>query len=531
MLFTNNRKMKLKTKIILLSLVVTVSSILLSIGFVMRTMETAIESEIEVNVLNISRTVARIPDIVTAFETEDPSTLIQPIVEEIRQSTSNIEFIVVTNLEGIRYSHPNPARIGARFVGGDETAALLEGKEYISTAIGTLGASTRAFTPVYNSQGSRIGMVSVGILHENIDEAKTKLRQELYLAILIGTLIGLIGSILLAKNIKHLLMGLEPEEIAKLYKERNAILEAVKEGIIAIDPQGKITLMNSAAKKILPFTKQDIIGEPIDKIIPNTNMLKVLHSGIGEYNQEEMVQGTNIVVNILPIKDKGKTIGAITSFRDKTEMTVLAEELTGFKLLVDALRANTHEFMNKLHVILGLIQLGDYTEAEKYIMNVSENQQQIISFITKNIKDTNIAALLIGKYSAAKELGIQMDIHPDSFINRLSNKIPGSLLITLLGNLIENAFDALQNIEGNKRVDILVKENNKDIVFSIKDNGQGIDVTHKNFIFQQGFTTKAEGRGIGLHLVKQNVDSLKGSIRFRSRLSKGTHFIIRIPKT
>ncbi|SDK93163.1 DcuS/MalK family sensor histidine kinase [Natronincola ferrireducens] len=528
---TSIKNMRLVIKIILLSLIITISSVLISIGLTTKFAKQTIQNETEKNVLNISRTVARIPSIVDAFETEDPASIIQPIVENIRKAAENVEFIVVTNLEGIRYSHPNPFRIGSRFVGGDEEGVLLEGKEYISMGEGTLGLSTRAFTPIYNSQNQRIGMVSVGILNQQIYEQNAQLNNYIHLAIFLGVLFGFLCSILLARSIKYSLMGLEPSEIAKLFKERNAILETVKEGIIAIDANGSITLINSSAKKTLAFPENDTVGKSIEKIIPYTDMIKVLESCRPIYDEDRKIHGINVMMNIVPILDNDNPIGAIASFRDKSEITALAEELTGFKMLVDSLRANTHEFMNKLHVILGLIQLKDYKEAEKYIINLTTSHQEIISFMVKNIKDTSVAALLLGKYSSAKELGIDMNIHSSSYLEKLPSHIPSSLMVTIIGNLLENSFDAVKDQSEKKQVDCLIKEKKNQIIISIKDNGYGIDSLHKNFIFQKGYTTKKDGRGVGLYLVKQNVDSLEGSIHFKAQRSKGTHIVIKIPRT
>ncbi|AKL96815.1 hypothetical protein CACET_c33720 [Clostridium aceticum] len=522
--------MKLKKKIALLSLSITILSVMISGLLIMRTMEESLEDEMSTNVLNISRAVAKIPDIIRAFEAEDPALVIQPIVESIRAATEDVEFIVVTDLEGIRYSHPNPARIGARFVGGDEAAALLEGKEYVSTAEGTLGLSTRGFTPIYNFNHERIGMVSVGILNDHIFQTKTQFKKEIYFSTFLGILIGLIGAVLLGDNIKRTLMGLEPKEIAGLFRERSSILEAIKEGIIAINEDARITLMNTAAKDILNFTEKDIIGRPIEEVLPNTDMVKVLHSGVAVSNEEKKICGTNIMINTLPVLHQEKTIGVIASFRDKSEVTALAEELTGFKMLVDSLRATTHEFMNKLHVILGFLQLKDYSSAEKFILDITAHHQEVISFIIKNIQDTSIAALLLGKYSAAKESAIQMNIHPSSNLTKMPSSIPSSLMITIIGNLLENAFDAVQYIEDKKVIDFLLLEKEEEIIISVKDNGIGIDLSHQPFIFQKGFTTKSDGRGIGLHLVKQSIDNLGGSIQVKSKTFSGTQFLIKIPK-
>ncbi|SCY96451.1 DcuS/MalK family sensor histidine kinase [Alkaliphilus peptidifermentans] len=521
-------KISLMTKIMLLTLAIVILSISISSILISKAVESNIQNEVESNVLNMARVVAEIPTIIDAFEDEEPSLIIQPLIEGIRTSTEGIEYIVVTDLNGVRYSHPNPQRIGAKFVGGDEGPALLEGKEYVSTAMGTLGLSTRAFVPIYSFDGKRIGMVSVGVLNQSIKQIKNQIQIKVYVAALFGIFIGLLGSFYLAKNIKNTLMGLEPDQISALLKERNAIIEAVKEGICVIDNKGIVYLVNQAARKQLKLEGKDLIGKPIESIIPESKLTRTLKTGIPEYDQYHMVNGIEIMVNRIPIFNKGKIIGVIASFRTKTEMTKLAEELTGVKMMVDSLRANTHEFMNKMHVILGLIQLKEYDTAEKYIMDISKSQQKIISFIIKNVKEHSVAALLLGKHTASRELNIHLEIEASTHLERLTGRITSSAMITIVGNLIENAFDALRLQSGEKYVKICIREGKKNVLISVKDNGPGIRPDTIKKIFIKGYTTKEDGRGIGLYLVKQNVDVLGGKMRFGN--NKGAYFIIRIPK-
>lgn len=521
-------KISLRTKINLLSLGVVILSIFISSLFTTRVVEGNIKREVENNVLNIARAVAVVPEVIDAFKEDEPSLTIQPIAEAIRTATKDIEFIVVTNLEGIRYSHPNPQRIGARFVGGDEGPALAEGKEYVSTAMGTLGLSTRALTPIFDQGGNRIGMVAVGVLNRNIVKLQNQIRNRVYAAALLGIFIGFLGSVYLARNIKDTLMGLEPDEISKLFQERNAILEAVKEGIVAVDSTGSITLVNQAAREQLELQEEEVLGKPIEEVVPDTKLRRVLETGIPEYDQQQRVKGTEIMVNRVPVKDRDKTIGVIASFRTKTELTILAEELTGVKMMVNSLRANTHEFMNKMHVILGLIQLQEYDKAEEYIMDISKSQQEIISFVVNKIKDPAVAALLLGKHTAGRELDIKVNICPSSHLERLKGRITSSAMITIIGNLIENSFDALRYQQGMKAVQVCIREGKNHVLISVKDNGPGINIVDSEKIFTRGFTTKENGRGIGLYLVKQNLEGLGGKLRLMGK--DGAHFVIRIPK-
>lgn len=527
---TNRRKTSLQTKIMFFSIVIVALSVLsVSFGF-LQTMEENMQQEIENHVLNTARIVARIPTVIEAFDTAHPEQVIDPLMKTIRQSSKDVEFIVVTDLEGIRYSHPNPDRLLERFVGGDEGPALQEGREYVSVAQGTLGVSTRALTPIFNAEGERLGMVSVGILNQNIDIAIVQLRNRVYLYVLAGLILGMMGSILMARHLKSILLGLEPYQISKLLKERNGILKAIKEGVMAIDEQGNVSMINDTARQMLQIAEDKAEGMPILEVLPDSKMMRVLKSGEPEFDYQDVMNGVPIMVNRIPITDeKGQMVGVISSFRQRDELTNLAEELTGARMLVDSLRANTHEFMSKMHVILGLLHLEKYREAEGYILEETANQQILTSHVIQQIKEPSVAALVIGKISAAREAGVKLHIDGTSQLSKLQGRVSGNALITVIGNLLANAIEAMQEKEEG-RVSLTITENQQAIMVQVEDQGEGLPVEEEDKIFKRGFSTRDQGRGIGLFLVKQVVNSLNGNIRYESEPGQGTTFWVRLPK-
>ncbi|WP_202709231.1 DcuS/MalK family sensor histidine kinase [Sporosalibacterium faouarense] len=521
----------LQTKIIILIITVIFISLALVGAFVTQWAVNNVQNKVETNVMNVAQIVANSTGIRDALDNKDPNWSIRDQVDMMLNSINQIDFIVVTDMNGTRYSHPIHERIGKKFVGGDETRVVKEGETYISEAIGTLGKSVRAFVPIYNREEEQIGFVVVGTLAESVNEAKHQVILTIILSSFFGLFIGIVGAFLLAKNIKRSLLGFEPYQIAQLYLENKGMLEAIHEGIIAIDEDEKITLCNESAIKILKLEDDEIVGKKILDVFPNSRLVEVLNSGEAEYDREQQMNDTFIMTNRVPIKDNNNVVGAIATFRDKTMITRLAEEITGVKQMVDALRANTHEFLNKLHVILGLIHLKELEKAKKYIIDITGNQQQIMSTINSRIKDSTVAALLLGKISRAKELGVEMTIKDTTLLENKHGRIKSSALVTILGNLIENALEAASKSNKNKkRVSLNIAEEEKKIRIIVEDNGIGIDDKDLAIVSDKGFTTKPGSKGVGLFLVKEAVKSLDGNIEFQSKINEGTSVIVNLLK-
>lgn len=478
--------------------------------------------------MTVARMMAHSPIIINGLQQKDAELEIEPYTNQMTKAT-HVEFIVVLDMNGIRKSHPNPAKIGKHFVGGDE-GPVLHGHEHISTAKGTLGYSLRAFSPVYASDGHQIGAVAVGIsLNKVKNNIKTN-QNVIYIAAIFGLLIGTIGAIILARKIKKSMFGLEPVEIGKLLEERSAMLQSTKEGILAIDQDARITLINNEALRLLNEAgiKDNPIGKVVNDVIPQSTLKKVLVTGQPRLNQEIDLSGMTLIANQLPITVSDKRVGAITTFRNKTEINQLAEELTGVKLYAEALRAQSHEFMNKLHVILGLVQLEKYEKLTDYIDQISDHLQNEVGYISSKIKDPALAGFILGKMSYARELGADLNFAGEGVLPEPRLPETTHELITILGNLIDNALDALKNQE-NKTVSVHFNYEGQALHIEVADNGPGIEKSVVNTIFLKGFSTKGKDRGIGLYLVKHSLDRLNGQLAFSTEGGKGTRFSLIIP--
>jgi len=524
-------QLKLQTKIILLVIGIVFISILSTMLFTSRWVTGNIQIEVERNMLNTAKIISKSPNVIEGLKLKSEENIIQPYIMEVLNSTSEIDMIVVADMKGVRYAHPIKDRIGEKFVGGDEAQVLESGNSYISDATGTLGRSVRAFTPIHDETGKQLGFVMAGTLTQSINKTKEQILYTVFLSSLIGLFLGGIGAFFLAQNVKKVLFGLEPEEISKMYVEKKGMLDTIHEGIIAIDENSNITLVNDSALKLLGIQEKSIVGRNVEEVVPNTRLQYVLKTGIAEYDREQVLNDTLIITNRVPINDGQKRVGAIATFRDKTMVMRLAEELTGVRQVVDGLRANTHEFMNKLHVILGLIELGELNDAKKYIINVKDTQQQIMNLIINKIKDPTVAGLIIGKLSRAKELGIYMIIEEDSLLEKRTDSINSNRLLTIIGNLVENAMDAVNlRADSLKQINVKVKEYKNKIEIVVKDTGIGIKNEDLDSIFNRGFSTKDGSRGIGLALIKETVENLNGNIEVISHIGDGTKFIVTIPK-
>jgi len=452
--------------------------------------------------------------------------LLNDEIEKARLKTE-VEFIVVMDMNGTRYSHPVKDKIGEKFIGGDEERVLNTGEEYVSTASGTLGVSVRAFAPIYDDNNKQIGAVAVGMLYNKFDnEVYTKIYKFIPI-IIIGLILGASGAIALSYNIKKAIFGLEPEEIAIILKQKEIVIENIKEGIVSLDRNGHITLFNEEAGRILGLQQRDI-GKPITDFTYESMADVVLKSGETKKNIEIKVRpGVSIMCKYNPIKGyRNQVLGLVVTFEDLTEVRKMAEELTGIKKMAWSLRAQNHEFMNKLHTISGLVQLEEYDEAVKYINVVATSKKNITTIISDKIKDVSIAALILSKYSKCEEARINLIIDDNSKITRLPEYMNSDELVSVVGNLIENSIDAVKN-DGTGEIYVKIYEEDSILKIIIKDNGLGIPESVRDSIYEMGVTSKHGSRGFGMYIVKKIIDEAKGNVEFN--INNGTEWNISIP--
>lgn len=500
-------------------------------GFIGNQVVTGILNEyIGRTALNVSKTVS-LTGVVQQGLKQLQSQEIQQYAERVRQATG-ASFVVVGDHEGKRYSHPVPERIGKYMVGGDNEQALVHGQSYISRAVGTLGPSLRGKVPIFSSAGEIIGVVSVGYLIETMRDVIQPYQQRLLLWIFGLFGVGALGTWLIAREVKRSIFGLEPYEIAGLYRERTALLESIREGIIAINEKGEVTVMNQQAAQILGFTPEEALGKPIEMMLPETRMLEVLKTGKGEHDQEMLIQEEEVIVNRVPILEQEHVSGVVSSFRRAQDIDRLVQELTSIREYSQALRAQTHEYSNKLHTLAGLIQIGATKEALELIGRESSGYNALLRQLSDQIQDPFLSAIIVGKYHRAMELKTQLELDPESWMSNIGHSSRSEKIVTILGNLIENALEASASEEGQKKVSLSMTDVGNELIFEVEDSGSGISEEQQKTIFDEGFSTKTgTGRGIGLQLVQKNLIQLDGHLTIGESSLGGARFTAYIPKT
>ncbi|CAM6934095.1 sensor histidine kinase [Enterobacter roggenkampii] len=521
---TRKRPMKLNTLVTLMVCAIIGSVLLVVFALYSVQITRATRDDVKDTALGIARTLADSPEIQRGLMQAPQENIIQPIAQAVTKR-NDLLFTVVTDMRGIRYSHPNEALLGLHFIGDDLTPAL-EGKENVSVNRGALAEALRVFTPVYDAQHEQIGVVVVGISLNKVEEQIARGRLNAVWTILFSIFMSSMAIWGLVRVLKRILFGLEPYEISALFEQRQAMLQSLREGVLAVDINGRVTMINQTAREILLL--------PSGKQTENTSapllasLRDVSKTGVARQDQEISCNGRLLLCNMVPVKSQDRVIGAITTFRDKTEVSQLMQRLDGMVNYVDALRAHTHEFMNKLHVILGLLNIKRYDKLEEYILQTAHHYQTDIGTIQSKVKSPVVAGFLLGKINRAKEAGVTLTLADESQIPDTASEEQVAVLITALGNLIENALDAMEGQQEGE-IGLLLHYQNGWLSCEVSDDGPGIDPTQLESIFTKGFSTKGENRGVGLFLARQQIQNLGGDISVESEPGVFTQFFVHIP--
>jgi two-component system, CitB family, sensor kinase len=470
--------------------------------------------------LALAETIAAAPGTAAAVAGSDPSAQLQPIASSIQQSTS-VSFVVIMSPTGIRYTHPNPDEIGKHYIGN--TAQALAGHPFSEVYTGTLGPSVRSVAPIYAVGGHTIvGLVSVGITLEQVSTLAGH-TLPLILAIALGAvaLVGL-GSWALSRRLSKQTLGLGPQEITRLYEHHDAVLHAMHEGLLVLDRRRRVLLANDEALRLLDLSGSgnQVDGRNIADLGLDPALTALLGSGRDAHDETHLAGPRVLAVNQSKAVRDGRDLGTVVTLRDHTELRALAGELDSARAFADALSASAHEAANRLHTVVTLIELDRPGDAVRFATTELAASQGLIDRLLGAVGDEAVAALLLGKISQAAERGVEISISEDTAAPDLA--VPNRDLITILGNLIDNAVDAAAAGDAPHRVAVGLRSSSSGptnggvgggLRIQVADSGRGIEPEHTDEIFTRGWSTKNEaGHGIGLALVRHSVDRNGGEI-------------------
>jgi len=469
-----------------------------------------LEREYQQRALAIAQTFAAMPTIREALLRHDAADRreIQALAGQVRAETG-ATYIVVIDRHGVRYSHPDPALIGQRV---SEPVVALDGRNHLGVDPGKLGPSASARTPLRAPGGAIIGEVSAGIKESRVsDEVLHQLPGTLlYFAIALG--IGVVASITLARRLKRSTFGLELDEIAALVQEREAMLHGIRDGVITLDRKDQVTLVNDEAARLLSLGP--VNGRRIDELVPPGRLRDLLSCAEGVADEVLLTDDHVLVVNRMTVVRDGRELGAVITLRDRTELEGLMRELDGVEALTNALRAQQHEFSNRMHTVAGLIELGDRDGAVRYAMDVSDASGGLAEVIREQVERPELAAMLLAKTTIAAERHVTLTLTRDS---RLADTgADAAALVTIIGNLIDNAIDAAAAGPDPAWATVRLLSDQDTISIEVSDSGAGVPAELRQSVFEDGFTTKPDRgvrhHGLGLALVHRLVHRQGGRV-------------------
>ncbi|MFC9503063.1 ATP-binding protein [Streptomyces sp. NPDC057002] len=435
-----------------------------------------------------------------------PGETLAPLVHST-QAQSGVTSVTVADAAGRIVSSTNPTVVGERLPLGPGTTRergwegqlTLDGNRELAAQVPVLGASEE-------NLGRILGTVMIGEADPTVWQRLSGASSYLLAYLGIASGLGVAGSWLLARRVKRQTLGLEPREIAGLAEHREAMLYGIAEGVIALDPQHRLTLVNDMGRRLLELP-EDCVGQSLDGLGIDGRLRDVLAGTVtaaADRRDEVVVRhGRVLVMNRMTVTKDGRLLGSVTTLRDRTELARLEREIGSFRSSSELLRAQAHEFANQLHTISGLIQIGEQDEVVRYIRALNQRRQSLDVTLSRRVRDTAVAALLMAKASLAAERKVSLRISDDTALERLAPEDAADVA-TVVGNLVDNAVDAAAP-DGQRWVEVALRQDASSLEIVVRDSGPGVAPELAREVFSHGFTTKAarEGeRGIGLALTK-----------------------------
>ena len=462
-----------------------------------------------------------------------------PAIHDFMQrlaARSDASFIVIGDNEGRHLFHSVfNDRVGTTLVGGDNEE-VLRGKSTTTIRQGGLGISLRSKAPIFDGQGKVIGIVSVGYLTSYLDSITVNKVVNILIAAVLLLLALFIFSWFFTRSIKKQIFSLEPREIGLLVRQQKAMMESIYEGVIAIDDNLRIEVINQAARKLLGLSlpARRLRGQLISDVITpmpffnRDSMLKQdTHDEICHFND------LMVIASRVRIMMENSLQGWVITFRDRNEIDSLSSQLSQVKRYVDNLRIMRHEQLNRMTTLSGLLHMERYDEAIRFIQAQSEHAQELLDFISSRFSSPTMCGLLLGKAARAREKGVALRFDPGCLMDRPFVPLTESEVISIIGNLLDNAIEATQRAPlPHEPVEVMIKLNDRELIIEVADQGIGIKPEIRERIFERGITTKTRGdHGIGLYLIESYVTQAGGLIEVADNTPRGTIFSLFIPAT
>ncbi|MFD1830197.1 MULTISPECIES: sensor histidine kinase [Streptomyces] len=498
------------------------------------------ESSARHRVTAVAAAVAGSPAVPEAIGSGDPSELLQPYAERVRRDTG-VTFVTIMDPDGIRWTHPEPDRIGRPFVG--HIGPAQRGETFHETYTGTLGPSVRVVTPVRDGAGRIVGLVSAGIAVERIS-AEVERQMAVLLAVAGGAVVlGGLGTYVVNARLRRHTHGMNAAELSRMHAYHQAALHAVREGLVMLDGQRRVALINDGARELLGLAGRDVVGLGVAELGLPAPLTGALLASEPRVDEVHLTDERVVVVNTSPVSG-GERRGTVVTLRDHTELQALTGELDSVRGFAEALRSQAHEAANRLHTVVSLIELGREREAAEFATAELELAQALTDQVVAAVAEPVLAALLLGKAAQANERGVELVLAGDSRVDDgvLPEDLPPRDLVTVLGNLIDNALEAASPesagpaaaAPGTARVTVTVRASREELLLRVADSGPGIAPDEAGEVFRRGWTTKeagapGRGRGLGLALVRQTVRRHGGTVVLSRGPEGGARFTVRLP--
>lgn len=476
--------------------------------------------------------IALMPDLRQLAARED-ALAIKPFMQNIA-AHSDASFIVIGDKRGVHLFHSvHPEWVGTRLVGGDNQP-VLEGESTTTIRKGGLGISLRSKAPIFDDAGRVVGIVSVGYLTSYLESITLAKVINIFVVALLLLIALFIFSWYFTRSIKKQIFSLEPREIGLLVRQQKAMMESIYEGVIVIDHKRRVEVINHAARSLLGLSQpaHQLRGKSIDSVItpqPFFASEEILendtHDELCRFNQ------LTVLASRVRIMLENSLQGWVITFRDRDEINALSAQLSQVKRYVDNLRIMRHEQLNRMTTLSGLLHMGHYDDAMRYIQAQSEHAQELLDFISSHFTSPTLCGLLLGKAARAREKGVELSFDPACRIDRPLPSLMESELISIIGNLLDNAIEATQRAAlPHEAVEILIQLNARELIIEVADRGIGIRSEIREHIFERGITTKTHGdHGIGLYLIERYVTQAGGTIEVADNAPRGAIFTLFIP--